>query len=103
MLTTADFNGDGKPDYVFFNATTHQTVICYLNYWNTAIIDADLVLTLPSGWDLVDVSDFNHDGHRDYVLFDPTTRLTATWYLNNNADSGTANGQLSRLPGARSR
>ena len=103
LLTTADFNGDGKPDYVLFNATTHQTVICYLNYWNTAIIDADLGPTLPSDWDLVGVSDFNRDGHGDYVLFNPTTRLTATWYLPNNANTGAANGQLSQLPGARSR
>ena len=66
-------------------------------------IDGDLGPTLASGWDLVRVSDFNRDGHRNYVLFDSTTRLTATWYLNNNGDTGTANGQLSRLAGPRSR
>jgi hypothetical protein len=26
-----DFNGNGYPDYVLFNATTHQTAIWYLN------------------------------------------------------------------------
>ena len=81
LLTTADFNGDGQPDYVLYNAGTHQTAIWYLNYFNTAIIGGDSGPTLPNGWDLVGVSDFNGDGHRDYVLFNPTTRLTATWLL----------------------
>ena len=30
---------------------------------------------------MVGVSDFNRDGHRDYALFNPTTHLTAIWYL----------------------
>jgi FG-GAP-like repeat len=27
------------------------------------------------------VADFNRDGHNDYLLFNPTTRLTAIYYL----------------------
>jgi VCBS repeat protein len=30
------------------------------------------------------MSDFNGDGHPDYVLYNPVTRQTAIWYLNNN-------------------
>jgi hypothetical protein len=30
------------------------------------------------------ISDFNSDGHPDYVLRKPSTRQTAIWYLNNN-------------------
>ena len=30
------------------------------------------------------VADFNGDGHRDYALFNSTSRQTAIWYLNNN-------------------
>jgi hypothetical protein len=30
------------------------------------------------------VSDFNNDGHLDYVLHNASTRQTAIWYLNNN-------------------
>ena len=26
-----DFNGDGKPDYLLYNASTRQTLIWYLN------------------------------------------------------------------------
>jgi hypothetical protein len=30
------------------------------------------------------VADFNRDGKPDYLLFNPSTRQTAIWYLNNN-------------------
>ena len=40
--------------------------------------------TLPAGWSVVGVADFNGDGHPDYLLFNSSTRQTAIWYLNNN-------------------
>jgi hypothetical protein len=37
----------------------------------------------------VATGDFNHDGKPDYVLYNPSTRQTAIWYMNNNVfDSG---------------
>jgi len=30
--------------------------------------------TLPAGWRLVTMADFNADGHPDYLLFNPTTQ-----------------------------
>jgi len=77
-----DFNGDGYPDYVIENETTHRTAIIYLN--NNVTIGSAWGPTLPEGWSLIDVADFNGDGHPDYVLFDSVSRLTAIWYLNNN-------------------
>jgi len=38
------------------------------------------------------VGDFNHDGHPDYVLFNPSTRRTAIWYLNGASYSGSVYG-----------
>jgi hypothetical protein len=38
------------------------------------------------------VADFNLDGHPDYLLFNPSTRQTAIWYLNNNALIGHSSG-----------
>jgi hypothetical protein len=38
------------------------------------------------------VSDFNNDGHLDYVLHNVSTRQTAIWYLNNNFYIGGAYG-----------
>jgi hypothetical protein len=39
---------------------------------------------VPGGWALVATADFNSDGHPDYLLYNPTSRQTAIWYLNNN-------------------
>ena len=80
----ADFDRDGHPDYVLQNANTHQTVIWYLN--NNVLTRGAFGPTLPSGWFLGAVGDFNGDGKPDYLLY---TRVgsnfpTAIWYLNNN-------------------
>jgi hypothetical protein len=48
--------------------------------------------TVTSGWALVDTADFNADGSPDYVLYNPTTRKTAVWYLNNNVFISSAYG-----------
>ena len=31
LVATGDFNGDGKPDYVLYNASTRQTAVWYMN------------------------------------------------------------------------
>jgi hypothetical protein len=53
--------------------------------------------TLPAGWTLVGVADFNRNGHPDYLLFNSTTRATVIWYMNNNVHVGGAAGPT--LPG----
>lgn len=77
-----DFNGDGHPDYVLYNASTRQTAIWYLN--NNIYLAGAYAPTLPGGWLLIDIADFNGDGHPDYALYNASTRQTAIWYLNNN-------------------
>jgi hypothetical protein len=44
----ADFNRDGKPDYLLFNPSTRQTAIWYLN--NNVRIGTAAGPTLPAGW-----------------------------------------------------
>jgi hypothetical protein len=49
------------------------------------------------GYDLVNApapppTDFNNDGHPDYLLFNPSTGQTAIWYLNNNVRINSAFG-----------
>jgi elongation factor P hydroxylase len=74
-----DFNGDGKPDYVLYNAGTQQTAVWYLN--NNVYIGGAFTPTLPAGWIVVSAADFNRDGHPDYALFKPSTRQTVIWYF----------------------
>ena len=51
---------------------------------NSAFVSGGYGPTLPAGWELVAVGDFNRDGKPDYVLYDASTRQTAIWYMNNN-------------------
>jgi hypothetical protein len=74
-----DFNRDGHPDYLLYNAGTGQTAVWYLN--NNVYIRGDYAPSLPVGWRVIDVADFDRDGHPDYALFNPSTRRTGIWYL----------------------
>ena len=79
LITTADLNNNGKPDYVLYNANTRQTAIWYLN--NNVYLSGAYGPTLTAGWGLRGVADFNQDIHPDYALFNSVTEQTALWYL----------------------
>src|SRR5207237_1550445 len=52
-----DFNQDSKPDYVLYNAVTHQTVVWYLD--NNVFIGGAFGPTLPANWKVAGVADFD--------------------------------------------
>src|SRR5439155_945783 len=88
--TAYDFNQDGKPDYVLYNAVTHQTAVWYLN--NNVFVGGAYDPSLPGIIHMVAVYDFNQDGKPDYVLYNAVTHQTAVWYLNNTVFVGGAYG-----------
>ena len=77
MISTAMVNRTTSSN----NASTRQTAVWYLN--NNTYIGGGYAPSLPTGWTVVDVADFNRDAHPDYALFNPTKGQTAIWYLNN--------------------
>ena len=79
-MASADFDGDGKADYLLFNASTRQTAIWYMN--DTQLVVGHYGPTLPPGWTIAGVGDFNGDGQADYLLYSASLRQTAIWYLN---------------------
>jgi VCBS repeat protein/PQQ enzyme-like repeat protein len=79
LVATADFNGDGHPDWVIRHAATGQTAILYMN--NKDVIDFAFGPPIPNGWSLAGVADFDGDGHPDYALFIPRTGQTVIGYL----------------------
>jgi elongation factor P hydroxylase len=91
QLMVADFNGDGKPDYVLYNNNTRETTIWYLNH-NVYVSSASGPSLAGTPWQLVGVADFNGDGKPDYLLYNPNTRQTGIWYLNNNVYDSSAYG-----------
>jgi FG-GAP-like repeat len=84
----ADFNGDGKSDYLLFNPTTRQTAIWYLS--GTTLIGSAYGPTIAPGYNLTGAADFDGNGRPDYVLYNPSTGGTVLWYLNNSVRIGSA-------------
>ena len=95
----ADFNLDGNPDFVLYNASTRQTAVWYIenNVRVSGIKVGGSGPTLPLGWQLVAVGDFNRDAHPDYLLFNPTTGQTVIWYLSGVTHTSSNHGPT--LPG----
>jgi FG-GAP-like repeat len=91
LITAADVNGNGKPDYVLYNANARQTAIWYLN--NNIYVSAAYGPTLAVGWSLRGLADFNLDSHPDYALFNSSTDQTAIWYLSGPTLIGSAYGR----------
>src|SRR5205814_1310959 len=91
LVDVADINRDGKLDYVLFKPATRQTAIWYL-WWERwgfdHFVGSAYGPTLPAGWELVALADFNRDGNPDYLLYNPASHQTAIWYLNNNVFLG---------------
>jgi hypothetical protein len=92
FVATADFNGDGYPDYLLYQGSTRQTAIWYLN--NNVFISSAFGPTPPAGWYLGDAADFNRDGHPDYFLSNFTTGQTAIWYLSGLTFIGSVYGPI---------
>jgi hypothetical protein len=51
LIGVADFNGDGKPDYLLYNPSTRRTALWYLN--NNIFLGGAFGPILPAGWSLV--------------------------------------------------
>jgi hypothetical protein len=87
-----DFDRNSKPDYLLYNVSTRRTAVWYMN--DNVFVTGAYGPTLPAGWLVIDVADFNGDsnGFLDYALFNPSTRQTAIWYLSEVTFVGAAYG-----------
>ena len=86
----ADFNVDGKLDYLLFNPSTRQTAIWYPE--QQCSLGTAVGPTIAPGFNLTGAADFDGNGRPDYLLYNPTTRGTALWYMNDNVRIGSAVG-----------
>ena len=84
LNTTADFNGDGKPDYVLYDANTRQTAVWYMNN-NVSVSSARSIV--QTGED-VESGGFYRDGHPDYEAVQSDYRPNAIWYCQTNFIGG---------------
>ncbi len=86
LAGVADFNGDSQPDLLLVNPTTRSIAIWQMTGDKVKdtfhVIQSNLNKTLPAGWNIAGVWDFNRDRQPDLVLYHPATRQTALWLLN---------------------
>jgi hypothetical protein len=47
----ANFDGNGRPDYLLYNSSTHRTAIWYMN--NNVRIGSAYGPTISAGWSLI--------------------------------------------------
>lgn len=98
-LAVADFNGDGKPDFVIADGSD-QRVVSYLNTGNgsfSSAIPTGLQLTAKNGVYTLVTGDFNEDGKQDLIVSTIFGQLTDV-FLSGNGD-GTFT-QQPDLPGS---
>ncbi|MCC6239485.1 MAG: VCBS repeat-containing protein, partial [Phycisphaerales bacterium] len=79
LAAYGDFNGDGKPDLLAYNASTGSPKIITLNG-----ISPTSQFVLPSAntqWKPVGAGDFDGDGHTDIAWRNQTTGQNTTWLM----------------------
>ncbi|MDI1459817.1 VCBS repeat-containing protein [Catellatospora sp. KI3] len=86
----ADFNGDGKADYLIVNPTTGG-ITAYINNggdgrggWTSW----GVVATGEAPGSQIQLADFNGDGKTDYLIVNPTTGAVTAWINNGGNNRG---------------
>ena len=74
----ADFNGDGKPDFLMRNVETGVAFVWYFND-NVAVGD-DFLFGIDPSWKVEQVGDINGDGQPDLLFRNMTSGLAFAWY-----------------------
>ena len=96
IVSTNDFNGDGKPDILWHNESTGETQIWHLDgasRVSRATVDAARdggghLIQLP--WSIVGSGDFNRDGMADLVWHNQSTGETQVWFMDRASRIGRA-------------
>ncbi len=82
LSATGDFNGDGKADILWRNTTSQKLVIWIMD--GSAKIGAIIPnpsQALDANWEIAAAADFNGDGHRDLLWYNPTSGKIVLWWM----------------------
>jgi hypothetical protein len=75
----SDFDGDGMRDILWYNTTTGQVVIWWLN--GTSVIRGGSPGSAASPWTVAGTGDFNGDGLSDILWYNTTSGQLVAWLL----------------------
>jgi hypothetical protein len=76
----SDFNGDGKPDILWRNASTGENYVWYMD-GVTVLGGGNLPTVADQNWKIVGVADFNNDGKPDIIWRNVYTGENYAWYM----------------------
>ena len=79
VTVTADLNGDGKSDLIWYNNLTGQTSVWMMN---GASMTQGAVLLADPDWEVIAAPDLNGDGKADLLWHNAATGQTAAWLMN---------------------
>ncbi|MFA7404296.1 MAG: VCBS repeat-containing protein [Pelobacteraceae bacterium] len=75
-----DFNGDGKPDILWQNASTGDLYVWNMN--GITMTNSSFVANVQAPWVIATVADFNGDGKPDILWKNATTNEYYIWNMN---------------------
>jgi hypothetical protein len=89
-VATADYNGDGRTDVLWYNAATGELSAWYLA--GTSVIGSALVDRVADdpAWVPIGSQDFDLDGQPDLLWSKPSTGEAEVWFLHGVAVGGSA-------------
>jgi hypothetical protein len=95
MRPGSDFNGDGKSDLLWTNASTGQRLLWLMN--GTTFSSSVSLGNLSTDWQVAGTADFNGDGQTDILFQNKVTGERAIWLMNGTNYSSTVSlGSLSK-------
>jgi hypothetical protein len=82
LASTHDMNFDGMTDVLWYNADKSLIAAWLMN--GTRLLAAGPPIAGPAGdgWTVSGVGDFNYDGRRDVLWYNPEKNLLAIWFMN---------------------
>ncbi len=76
----ADFNGDGKTDFLWRHTTSGALAVWYMDGIN--LVSTAGVTTVDPNWEIAGTPDMDSDGKLDLLWYHRTSGAVAAWYLN---------------------
>ena len=79
---TGDFNGDGLSDILWYNTSSGQALVWFLN--GATVIGGGSPGSVPvgQGWTIAGTGDFNGDGFSDILWYNTSSGQVVVWLLN---------------------
>jgi len=84
-----DFNGDGKPDILWLNASTGEILVWFMD--GTKQVGSASIGTMPDpNWRIVGSGDINRDGKPDILWRNTATGQNSVWFMDGTTRTGAA-------------